>query len=100
MTQVLSGSNDMDWVMGTGPQREGTCGGITVPGLCMFPGPWLPSLAPRQERGVWRVAQALREAQTWTSNSVCPKEAEWPFERQALEIKGSDDRYEIRPCLL
>lgn len=23
-----------------------------------------------------------------------------PFEREALEIEGSDDRYEIHPCLL
>lgn len=28
------------------------------------------------------------------------KSLKWSFERQALEIKGSDDRYEIHPCLL
>lgn len=58
------------------------------------------SLAPKQERGAWRVAPAMGEAQTCTSNSTCHEEAEWPFERQALEIKGSDDWYEICPCLL
>lgn len=98
MTEVLSGSNDINWVMGTVPQREGTCRGITVPGPYLFPRPWL--LALREERGAWRVAPALGEARTCTSNSSCHKEAERPFETQALEIKGSNGWYEIHLCLL
>lgn len=58
----------------------------------------LPLLADRRE-----VPGELLQPcgkQTCISNSTCHEEAEWPFERQALEIKGSDDWVEIRPCLL
>lgn len=60
-------------------------------------GPDSSSLALRQKRGAWRVAPAFWEAQTCASNSICHEEPEWPFEMQALEIKGSDDWYGI--CL-
>lgn len=52
MVQVLSVSSTMNWVMGTGPQRKGRCGGIAVPGWDFVAGALTAPLLLPAGRGV------------------------------------------------
>lgn len=79
MIHVLSVSNDMNWVMGTGPQRKARCGEIAIPGWDVFLGPRLLFPCSQQGEGCLGSCPALGGAQTCISDSTCHEEAEMVF---------------------
>lgn len=86
--------------MGAAAQREDTCGGITVPGPCVFPGPWL--LFPCSQTGerCLESCSSLGGSTDLHIHQYLSRGGWMAFETQALEMKGSDDWYEIRLWLL
>lgn len=91
----------MHRVMGTGPQRRGRCGGIAVPGWDFVAGALAaPRLFPTRRGVPGELPWPWGEHGPAYPAVPVTRRLKWSFERQALDIKGSDDCYEIHPCLL